>query len=140
MTHHFDGYNYVIRLEKGELLIESLKRLAGELELKSVWLSGLGGALWAELGFYHLDTKQYSWQRFDRMTEITSLQGNLAWQDDKPIWHIHATLSDDTFHAFGGHVKELAVSGTCELLLHALQGEALARRQDPEIGLSLLEL
>lgn len=139
MTYRFDGYNYLVRLEKGELLLQSLHEFAGQIK-QSFWLSGVGGAQWAELGFYDLPNQRYNWKRFDQPTEITSLQGNLAWEHNEPVWHVHATLADAEFRAIGGHVKELCVAGTCELLLHTMQGEPIARAQNASVGLSLLNL
>lgn len=140
MTYHFDGYNYLVRLEKDELLIESLETLAKKLGHASVWVNGLGGAQWAELGFYDLGKKEYTWQRFDQLMEVTSLQGNLAWVDGMPVWHVHGMLSDAGFHALGGHIKELSVAGTCELLLHRIYGEAVTRFDDEATGLKLLRV
>jgi len=139
MTYRFDGYNYLMRLEKDDLLMQSLLEFAGQVK-QSFWLSGAGGAQWAELGFYDLPNRRYEWKRFDQLMEITSLQGNLAWEHDQAVWHVHATLADAGFHAIGGHVKELCVAGTCEILLHAVQGEPIRRVHDETIGLSLLEL
>jgi predicted DNA-binding protein with PD1-like motif len=42
---------------------------------------------------------------------------------------------------FGGHIKELAVGGTCEVFLHTLQtDQKLERAHDKNIGLPLLRL
>lgn len=140
MTYHFDGRNYIVRLQKGELLQKSLVGLAKEANLGSVWLNGLGGAQWVELGFYKLPEKEYEYKRIGKLLEITSLQGNLAWQDGEPVWHIHGTFGDDTYQIFGGHVRELSAGGTCELLLHTVQGEPLTRVKDDTVGLSLLAI
>lgn len=141
MTYRYDGFNYLIRLNKGDLLVESLTKLAHEvLQGKSVWLGGLGGAQWAELGFYNLPEQTYTWRRFDQLMEITSLQGNLAWEAGNPVWHMHGTFGAADFTAIAGHVKELCVAGTCELLLHTVYGEPLARAKDDAVGLSLLQL
>ena len=140
MTYHFDSYNYVLRLDKGEELIEVLDRFAREQKLQSVWLSGLGGALSAELGYYNLETQSYEWNSIDELTEITALQGNLAWEDDQPKWHVHATLGKRDLSAVGGHVKKLIVGGTCELFLHRIFDTKLTRSHDNGVGLSLLNL
>ena len=72
--------------------------------------------------------------------EITSLQGNLAWVDDKPKWHIHGTLSKRDYLAIGGHVKELTVGGACEIQLQLMSGGALRRQVDETTGLQVLDL
>ncbi|CAN5649714.1 hypothetical protein BH23PAT2_BH23PAT2_06730 [soil metagenome] len=141
MTYIFDGYNYVIRLQKGEMLIEKLTKLVKHENIKGAWINGLGGAFWADLGFYHVDTKEYQWKRFDQPMEITSLQGNVAWVDSEPMLHIHGSFSDENMLGFGGHIKELSVAGTCEVFLHMMQrDEQLTRSEDSDIGLKLLDV
>lgn len=141
MTYKFDGYNYILRLQRGEKLIEKLSAFAKEQQLGSMWLSGLGGAAWAELGYYNLGTREYEWKTFSELVEITSLQGNLAWVDDEPVWHVHGSFSDREFRGIGGHVKELEVGGTCELFLHArFGGETMTRVYNDEVGLKLLDM
>lgn len=139
MKYTFDGYNWIVRLDKGEQLVASLTELVKKENIKGAWISGMGGALEAEIGFYQLEAKEYQWRKLDQLLEITSLQGNISWIDSEPMLHIHGTFSDENMQAFGGHVKELTVGGTCELLLHTVQTE-LTRSHDDEIGLKLLDL
>lgn len=141
MTYKFDGYNWIVKLSKGELLIESLLEVVKREDIKGAWVSGLGGVLWAELGYYDLEDRQYHWQRLEDVPEITSLQGNVAWKDGEPVLHIHGTFSKKDMSAVGGHVKELAVGGTCEILLHRwYEAEGLTRSLDEETGLTLLDV
>lgn len=141
MKYKFDGYNWLVRLEKGEKLIENLLKMIKKEEIKGGWISGLGGALSAELGFYDLNAKEYNWQTFDQLMEITSLQGNIAYKNGEPILHIHGTFTRADFSALGGHVKELVVGGTCEILIHRWYEEGgLARSVDQETGLTLLDV
>ena len=140
MKFRFDGYNHLVRLEKGELLMAELTKLIKEEKITGAWVSGLGAAIWAELGYYDLENKQYKWKRLDQLLEITSLQGNIAWNDSEPVIHIHGTFSDEEHRAIGGHIKELEVGGTCELLLHRWYQPDLKRRDDPNTGLTLLDL
>lgn len=139
--HYLRAQNEIlVRLDRGEKLIESLNQLAVKENLQAAWLQGLGGAESAELGFYDLETQQYNWQVFRDLMEITSLQGNLAWVDSQPKWHIHGTLSGRDYRAVGGHVKELVVGGTCELRLHLHEDVSLKRKIDAATGLQLLDL
>jgi predicted DNA-binding protein with PD1-like motif len=140
MNSIFDGYNHTVTLQRGELLITSLTKLIKDKNIQSAWINGLGGVQWAELGFYNLETQQYTWRRFDQLLEITSIQGNIAWQDDEPVIHTHGTFSDSAYNAIGGHIKELEVSGTCELHLHTIFGDHLSRVHDNQTGLNLLHL
>lgn len=140
MTFQYDGYSYLVRLEKGEKLVESLTALVKKENIPSCWLNGVGGAQSAEIGFYHLDKKKYEFKAIGELMEITGLQGNLAWSDAEPVWHIHGTFSKSDLSVIGGHVKELVVGGTCEVMLHEWYGDNLTRTQSDEIGLKLLDL
>lgn len=140
MKFRFDGNNYMVRLEKGEKLIESLTKLVKEQKIPSSWITGLGGAANAELGFYHLDTQEYDWQKINESMEILSLQGNITWTKTEPAFHIHGVFSRANLQTLGGHVREVEVSGTCELLLRRWYGENLTKTMDPKTGLKVLDL
>lgn len=140
MKHSYDGYNWSVRLDKGELLAKSLKMLAKEQNIRGAWISGLGAASWAELGFYDLEAQRYLWKKFSAPLEITALTGNIAWEKDEPVLHVHVTLAGTDMLAVGGHLKELEVAGTCEIFLHRWFKEGLSRSQDEQTGLKLLDL
>lgn len=140
MKYKFDGYNWIVRLEKGEKLADNLLNLIRQENIGGAWLSGLGAAQSVELGYYDLAAKQYHWKTVDQLMEITSLQGNVAWDGDEPVLHIHGTFSDENMVAHGGHVNDLVVGGTCEILLHRWYDGKLARSQDEDPGLKLLDL
>jgi uncharacterized protein len=96
MTYQFDGYNYIVRLERGEPLVEKLTAFVIDQHIAGGWVSAIGGVEWVELGYYHIDTKKYEWRRFDQVLEITSLQGTIAWVDDAPALHLHGSFSDES--------------------------------------------
>lgn len=140
MNYQYDGFNWLIRLKKGELLVENLVKFARKEKIKGGWISGIGGALWAEVAYYDLQAKGYEWKRLDKALEVTSLQGNIAWDNKEPTVHIHATFSDTNMQSIGGHLKELQVGGTCEIFLHNWFQDNLTRLHDDETGLKLLDL
>src|SRR3989344_423755 len=131
--------DYIVRIDKGELLTENLLRLTKDQNIMGAWISGLGGALWAEVGFYNLTDKQYKSQKIEKLLEITSLTGNISWMGAEPVLHIHGTFSDEDMGTYGGHVLELAVAGTCELRLTETN-EPINRMRSEEVGLNLFNL
>jgi hypothetical protein len=124
-------------LKRGEELQTVLAAYARETGLTSAWLTGLGGAGTATLGYYSLETKSYQWQEVTGPLEILSLTGNLSLVEGKPFWHIHGSFSDTRLQAIGGHVKELTVGPTCELLITPL-ALPLTRTPDDETGMKLI--
>lgn len=140
MTYSFDGYNYLIRLERGEKLSECLDKFMSETKIDGAWLNGIGAASEITIGTYHLDEKEYHWKTFDEMMEISALVGNLAKNDEgKMMFHIHGVFADKNYQTVSGHVKDLTVSATLELFVHRSY-QPMHRQLDDEIGLQLLNL
>lgn len=127
----------VLVLKLGEELHGVLGAYAREHGLKSAWVQGLGGAGNMTLGYYDIEAREYIWKEFDEVHEILSLQGNLAWVDGEPFWHVHGSFSNREFNSVGGHVKRLVVGATCELYITQLE-TSLTRVFDDETGLKLL--
>jgi hypothetical protein len=63
VVHAFDGFNYLIRLDKGERLSEAFQQFAAETNIEGAWVNGVGAALEVTLGFYDLDTKNSQYAR-----------------------------------------------------------------------------
>lgn len=124
-------------LKKGEELFESLSDFAKQNKLKIAWFQGFGAAKKVELGYYHLDKKEYEWQKFDGPLEITGLHGNIVQKDGHPAFHAHGTFANDQYQTIGGHIKTLRVAGTCEILITKLD-LSLSRSHDDEVGLDLI--
>lgn len=140
MKYSFDGHNYLVRLDKGERLAESLERFVTETKIEGAWVSGLGAALEVTLGYYDLEKKEYIWRQFEGLSEIVSLTGNLARDEaGKFVFHLHGVLSDKDFQAVGGHIRDLTAGGTVELFVHRSY-RPVTRKLDEHTGLHTLDL
>ncbi len=142
MVSKFDGYNYIVRLERGERLSEALEEFfaASSIEILGASVSGVGSAEKLDLGFYDPDVKEYQWKQFDDLYEIVGLLGTIALDEhDNRMFHLHGTFSDREYRVVGGHVKDFVVGATCELFIHSTY-QPLKRKFDPQIGLKLLDL
>lgn len=140
MISTFDGYNYIVRLSKGERLSEAMEEFFARNDLEGASVTAVGGAEQLELGFYDLDARQYLWKTFPNLYEITSLLGTIALDEsDAPVFHLHGTFAGRDYQVVGGHVKDFVVGGTCELFVHRTH-KPLRRKQDDGTGLSLLDV
>ncbi len=140
MVHLFDGFNDIIRLNKGERLSDVINTFSTANDLPGAWINGVGGVMEVTLGYYDIQAKEYHWKTFDDVREITSLQGNLAkGEDGKMIFHVHGQFADSNYQAVGGHVKDFIAAATVELFLHRTY-KPLQRKHDDEVGLALLDL
>ena len=133
------GTNYVIRLDAGEKVVESLLYLCEREGIGSGFFNGLGAVGETELGHFDPATGDYSCVKLSGSYEIVSLYGNIAVVDGKPFIHAHASLGDKTFAVRGGHLREAVVSVTCEVTLTRFRDD-IGRKKDEAIGLFLLDL
>ena len=128
---------YVIRLNKGEEIIESLKNLCRDEDIKLAEITGLGASDFVEIGVFNIYTKEYNTKVFEGMFEITSLVGNVTRKDGEVYLHIHINFGDEEGLVKGGHLVKSKISATSEIILRKIDGE-VGRKLDKEIGLNLL--
>ena len=130
---------YLIRLERSEKIIESIKKFCADNGVKCGYFSGIGALGEVELGHYVVEEKKYSSKVFKQPLEIVNLTGNVATMDNEVYLHCHITLSDEEMKAIAGHLVEGTIAATCEIILVKL-GMEVNRKHDDFIGLNLLDM
>jgi len=110
------NYLYLIRIEPNEELFESLLKFSDKEKINSGFFYGIGACKKCILGRYNEKTKDYDWRKINKQMEISSIIGNLTIKEKNKYLHIHAVLSDEKLKSIGGHLKELIVFPTCEIL------------------------
>jgi len=131
--------NYIIRLDRGEKIIESIKEFCTKKSITLGYFFAIGALDEVELAHYVVETKKYSSKKFNRPLEITNMSGNIATMNNEIYLHCHITLSNEEMNAIAGHLVEGKVAATCEIVLFALKGE-INRKYDDFIGLNLLDM
>ena len=129
----------VLRLERGERIVETLTSFCLHENIEFAHFSGLGTCRNAELGFFHIEAGAYAYKNFPGDCEITALHGNVSLVGGKPYIHAHIVLGDSRFQSWSGHLKEAEVLATCEIVLTRLKGK-LIRKPDKKSGLNLLTI
>ncbi len=130
---------YVLRIEKGEEIVDAIKRFAKKSKIKGAFLFGLGVGEKLTLGYFDAQKKSYIKKEFNHEYEFTSFAGNISYFEKELVVHIHVTITDDNFNAFGGHLFEGYVPATLEIVVINLYG-SLKRFSDELTGLKLLNL
>jgi predicted DNA-binding protein with PD1-like motif len=133
------GGRYLLRLERGEEVLETLKKFTAKERLPGASLTGLGATDDVTVSFYDLRERIYRPYRRTGCIEILSLTGNIAWRGEEPIAHVHLIAAHETEGAFGGHLVSARVSATVEIKIEPYAAR-LERALVPEIGLPLLSL
>lgn len=128
---------HIIKLEKGENVMETLTTYCKEHKIKNGYFRGIGAVEYVKCGYYALDEKTYHFTEYNALYEVVSATGNVMLKDDEPFIHLHAVFTDTTNQAFGGHVEEMRVGVTLEIILEELD-TSISREYDEEIGLFLI--
>ncbi|MBU7015020.1 MAG: DUF296 domain-containing protein [Theionarchaea archaeon] len=126
----------VVRLFKGEELIESVKSVCIKEKISSGRVQAIGAVQRAILGYFDTEEKQYL--KFECKGEVVSCMGNIAERDGELVVHAHAVISEKDGTCKGGHVFSAEASATLEIFIESVPG--LARTLDKETGLFLLNL
>ena len=132
------GNKYVLRLEKGEEVVESIKKLCKENNIKLGAISGIGATNKAVVGLFETGSKEYHSKELTGNMEITGLVGNISEKDGEVYLHLHITLADQNHNVFGGHLNSAVISATGEIIIDAIEGN-VDREFDEEIGLNLFK-
>lgn len=134
-----DGY--VAILQRGDLLMDCLMRIARAEGITHASFQGIGAVEDVTIGYYELATKQYHFNTYTETFEVASMTGNITLVEDEPFVHAHAVLSrcDESLACIGGHIKDARTAVTLEVHLRC-GAEALVRLPDDTIGLKLISL
>ena len=139
MHYKKSGSIYILRIDRGEEIVSTLKDFCAGQKITLGTVQGIGAVGNAVIGLFETKTKDYHTTTLSGDHEITSLVGNITTMDGKPYLHLHITLSDATYLAFGGHLTSAVVSGTCELFIQVMDGW-LERKFDAGVGLNVFDL
>jgi len=130
---------YVIRLERGDEIIDSLKTLVEKEKIRGGFFYGLGAVKNVCLGYFDVEKKEYKEKSFEQDFELTSMVGDVAFSGDKIIVHAHVTLAGEDFKVVAGHLNKATVTATTEIVFNPVEGK-LSKKTDLITGLNLMDL
>ncbi len=132
------GPKLVVRIDKGEEILETLKHLCIEQGIKLGLVSGIGAVNKVKIGFFETKKKLYHSTELTGDYEIAALNGNISTKNNEIYLHLHICLSDNKYQVYGGHLNMAVVSATAEVSIDIIEGQ-LDREFSEEIGLNLLK-
>ena len=134
------GDTFLIRLEAGEEVIESLKQFADIQRIGFAALRAIGTFERVTLGYYDAETKSYRNEGIEEPVEVLNMSGNVAkGEDGERIIHAHVAVGRSDYTVLGGHVVEATVGPTLEVVVDTAP-TTIRRRHDEGTGLELLDL
>ena len=138
MEYRKFGDKIIVRIDKGEEIIEKIKEIALKENIKLANINALGATNDFTVGVYKVDEKKYYSNEFKGNFEIVSLTGTINTMNGEFYTHIHMSAGNGKGEVFGGHLNRAIVSATCELIINSIDGK-VDRYYDEEIGLNLFK-
>ena len=132
------GNTIVVRMDRGEEILEQLQRVAEKENIKLASISALGATDDFTVGVYNVAEKKYYSRHFEGAFEIVSLTGTISTMNGEYYAHLHMSAGGTDGSVVGGHLNRAVVSATCEMFITVLNG-TVERRFDGDIGLNLFE-
>ena len=132
------GNTIAARIDRGEEILEELKKIALAEDIRLAHISALGAVGDFTVGVFHTAEKQYHANQFTGDWEIVSLTGSVTRKDGAFYAHLHMSAGGADGAVVGGHLNRAVVSATCEMFITVLDG-TVERRFNETVGLNLFE-
>ncbi len=132
------GNKIVARIDRGEEILDNIKKIALKENIRLANVNALGATNDFTVGVYNLDEKKYYSNSFKGAFEIVSLTGSINTMNGEFYTHIHMACGNDKGEVFGGHLNRAIVSATCEMFIDIIDGE-VDRFKDDVTGLNLFK-
>ena len=138
MDYRRFGSTIVLRLDKGDEIVESILHLAKMENIRLATVSGLGATADFTVGVFDLNQGVYNRYSYAEPCEITALAGNINTMNGAPYTHLHITCAGENGRVMGGHLNRAVISLTGEIFIQIVDG-CVDRRLDSELNLNLLD-
>ena len=126
----------ILRLDKGDEIIECLKQVAKAELITAASVSGIGAAGEVSGGIFDVPNRQYSKHDYTGIREITGLNGNISTMDGEVYIHAHMNCAGADGNVVGGHLIRCVVGLTAEIFIQCADA-VLDRRRDESVGLNV---
>jgi uncharacterized protein len=127
---------HAVILETGDEVMAELKEFARRENIRAARFTAIGAFQTATLAYFDWEKKDYIEIPVRDQVEVLVLAGDIAWEGNEPVAHVHVVLGRRDGSTCGGHLCDAIVRPTLEVML--TQAGALERRLDPQSGLALI--
>jgi predicted DNA-binding protein with PD1-like motif len=129
---------YAIVFAPGDEILSGLQEFAIKYRVKSAHFTAIGDAKSVKFGWYDKSRKMFRVNQVTSYAEITSLIGDVATSDGKPVVHAHINLATEDGIVHGGHLPEAFIEPTLEVMM-TVEPAQLDKKPEPEYGLSVID-
>ena len=133
------GGRVFIRLDKGDIIVDSIRAVCDRMQIRSATFSGIGACGDVTVATYLPDKGVFLDDHKTGMLEMVSLTGNIVWNNGEKVCHAHVLFSyldeNGEIAFFGGHLKNAIVSYTAEITLNPVEGGFIGQEKDSATGI-----
>lgn len=138
MQYEKFGNKIVVRIDRGEEIIDKIKEVATKENVRLAEITAIGAAREFTVGAFDFNEKKYASHSFSGCYEIVSLLGSVNTLGGEFYCHLHMCAAGADGVAVGGHLNRAVIGATCELFMTVIDGE-VDRKFDETVGLNLFE-
>jgi len=122
----------------GDEIMSGLIEFAVKYHVKSAHFTGIGDVKTAKVGWFDKTKKLFKVNALNEQCEITSLIGDIALYNGKPVVHAHVNLATSDGIVHGGHLLEGFVTPTLEIMM-TVEPVPLYKKLNPDFGGALID-
>ncbi len=144
MDYRKDKDTIYLRIDKGEEVVGSIKKVCEKEHVKAGYFQGIGACGKAVLSTWIPEKEDFIHHTITGMLEMISLMGNVSTdKDGEAFYHSHAVFSylkdNGEIAIAAGHLKEAEISYTGEIVLTPAK-EKIGRMFDAKAGIDVWKL
>ncbi len=132
-----DLRTYLLVMDQGDEACSEIVAFAKANDVNAAALTAIGACTSATLAYFDSDKGDYISKRFDEQMEIASFIGGIADDDGQPVLHAHIVLGRHDYSALAGHLQEIDVFPTMEIVLTETPAH-LRKKLDKKTELTLI--
>jgi predicted DNA-binding protein with PD1-like motif len=129
---------YAVVFYKGDEAFSGLVEFAKKYNVTSAHFTAIGAIDAATIAWFNPARKMYKAMTFTGQMEVASMIGDIALYNGKPAIHTHAVIGFPDGTTRGGHVIEMHVRPTLEVMV-TVDPIGMQKRFDPETDLTLID-
>ncbi len=128
---------YLLVMDDGDEAVSEITSFAKANHINAASLTAIGACTSATLSYFDSDKGDYISKQFVEQMEIAALIGDIADDDGTPALHAHIVLGRHDYSALAGHLDEIHVFPTMEVVVTESPAH-LRKRLDKATGLTLI--
>jgi uncharacterized protein len=129
---------YAVIFYQGDEAFSGLLDFAEQYHVTSAHFTAIGALNGATIGWFDPQRKMYKKIPIDGQHEVIGMSGDVALYQGKPVVHTHMVVGNPDGTTSGGHVLELNVSPTLEVMV-TVDPVTTQKRLDPATDLTLID-